>query len=137
MFIFAAKDFNQSYKRLKYLQQIGAYRERQAQYIEGTEKDLHVKINELDNTKKEKSNLLVDQVKEKETLGKQRRTRHRSSLTFQTARRIKRTAKRPATQNSQDQPGNQCSDPQGDSKSRGEEPKAAAKAAAAAAAQRV
>jgi septal ring factor EnvC (AmiA/AmiB activator) len=72
MFIFAAKDFNQSYKRLKYLQQFGSYRERQAQYIEGTEKDLHVKINELDNTKKQKSTLLVDQVKEKETLGKQR-----------------------------------------------------------------
>jgi septal ring factor EnvC (AmiA/AmiB activator) len=73
MFIFAAKDFNQSYKRLKYLQQFGTYRERQAQYIEGTEQDLHVKINELDNTKKQKSTLLVDQVKEKETLGKQRK----------------------------------------------------------------
>lgn len=73
MFLFAAKDFNQSYKRLKYLQQFGAYRERQAQYIMGTEKDLHIKINELDNTKKEKSTLLVDQVKEKETLGKQRK----------------------------------------------------------------
>ncbi|MGZ3749905.1 MAG: murein hydrolase activator EnvC family protein, partial [Mucilaginibacter sp.] len=72
MFIFASKDFNQSYKRLKYLQQFGSYRERQAQYIEGTEKDLHVKINELDNTKKQKSTLLVDQVKEKQTLGKQK-----------------------------------------------------------------
>jgi len=72
MFIFAAKDFNQSYKRLKYLQQFGAYRQRQAQYIEGTENDLHVKINQLDNTKKEKSNLLTDQVKEKQTLGKQK-----------------------------------------------------------------
>ncbi|HEY4196390.1 MAG TPA: peptidoglycan DD-metalloendopeptidase family protein [Mucilaginibacter sp.] len=72
MFIFAAKDFNQSYKRLKYLQQFGAYRERQAQYIMGTEQDLHVKINELDNTKKQKNTLLVDQVKEKETLGKQK-----------------------------------------------------------------
>lgn len=72
MFLFASKDFNQSYKRLKYLQQFGAYRERQAQYIEGTEKDLHVKINELDNTKKQKSTLLVDQEKEKQTLGKQK-----------------------------------------------------------------
>ncbi len=72
MFIFAAKDFNQSYKRLKYLQQFGAYRERQAQYIMGTQQDLHIKINELDNTKKQKNTLLVDQVKEKETLGKQK-----------------------------------------------------------------
>jgi septal ring factor EnvC (AmiA/AmiB activator) len=71
-FIFAAKDFNQAYKRLKYLQQFGTYRERQAQYIEGTEKDLHGKISELDNTKKQKNTLLVDQVKEKQTLGRQK-----------------------------------------------------------------
>ncbi|MEO6851745.1 MAG: peptidase M23, partial [Mucilaginibacter sp.] len=69
MFIFAAKDFNQSYKRLKYLQQFATYRQRQAQYIEGTEQDLHAKINDLDNTKKQKSTLLVDQIKEKVTLG--------------------------------------------------------------------
>lgn len=73
MFIFASKDFNQSYKRLKYLQQFASYRERQANYIMGTEKDLHIKITELDNTKKEKNTLLKDQVKEKETLGKQRK----------------------------------------------------------------
>ncbi len=73
MFIFASKDFNQSYKRLKYLQEFAGYREQQAHYIEGTEKDLHVKINELDNTKKVKSNILVDQIKEKITLGKQKK----------------------------------------------------------------
>jgi septal ring factor EnvC (AmiA/AmiB activator) len=69
MFIFAAKDFNQAYKRLKYLQQIGTYRERQAGYIQETQTELHVKINELDKNKKEKNNLLVDQEKEKKTLG--------------------------------------------------------------------
>src|ERR1700743_2156046 len=72
MFVFAAKDFNQAYKRLKYLQQIGAYRERQAHYIEDTQTELHVKINELDKNKKEKSELLVDQEKEKKTLKVQR-----------------------------------------------------------------
>jgi septal ring factor EnvC (AmiA/AmiB activator) len=77
MFIFAAKDFNQSYKRLKYLQQFAAYRERQAQYIMSTQKDLRVKIGELDNSKKQKSTLLVDQVKEKETLGKQKKDQAR------------------------------------------------------------
>jgi septal ring factor EnvC (AmiA/AmiB activator) len=74
MFIFAAKDFNQAYKRLKYLQQIGNYRERQAGYIQETQVELHVKINELDKNKKEKSNLLSDQLKEKETLGKEKET---------------------------------------------------------------
>jgi septal ring factor EnvC (AmiA/AmiB activator) len=72
MFLFAAKDFNQSYKRLKYLQQIGTYRERQANYIQETQDELHVKINELDKNKKEKSNLLQDQEKEKATLGDER-----------------------------------------------------------------
>ena len=70
MFIFASKDFNQAYRRLKYLQQFGTYRERQAGYIQGTQQDLHVKIVELDRNKKEKNNLLVSQEKEKEELGK-------------------------------------------------------------------
>ncbi|HEY0245117.1 MAG TPA: peptidoglycan DD-metalloendopeptidase family protein [Mucilaginibacter sp.] len=72
MFIFASKDFNQAYKRLKYLQQFGAYRERQADYIQGTEKDLNNKIVELDKDKQEKHTLLVDQEKEKATLGKEK-----------------------------------------------------------------
>ncbi|MDT3404492.1 murein hydrolase activator EnvC family protein [Mucilaginibacter terrae] len=71
MFVFASTDFNQAYKRLKYLQQFGTYRERQAASIQGTQKDLNVKINQLDRTKNEKSNLLQEQKKEKETLGKE------------------------------------------------------------------
>lgn len=72
MFIFAANNFNQAYKRLKYMQQFGDYRQRQARYIEGTQKDLHVKIVELDHDKKEKNNILLDQEKEKEKLGKEK-----------------------------------------------------------------
>ncbi|OCX50733.1 peptidase M23 [Mucilaginibacter sp. PPCGB 2223] len=72
MFVFAAKDFNQAYKRLKYMQQIGAYRERQARYITGTQKDLNNKIVELDKNKAEKNTLLVDQEKQKANLGKEK-----------------------------------------------------------------
>ncbi len=72
MFIFAAKDFNQSYKRLKYLQQIGTYRERQAKYIQAMQAELEVKLLILDKSKKDKSNLLTDQKKEKEVLGKEK-----------------------------------------------------------------
>ncbi|MDB5116085.1 MAG: peptidase [Mucilaginibacter sp.] len=72
MFIFASKDFNQAYKRLKYLQQFATYRERQANHIEATQKDLHVKIVELDKTKEEKHTLLLDQEKEKATLGEEK-----------------------------------------------------------------
>jgi septal ring factor EnvC (AmiA/AmiB activator) len=74
MFIFAAKDFNQAYKRLKELQQFGAYRERQAGYIQGTQKDLGVKIVQLDRDKEEKHSLLLDQEKEKATLGQQKKS---------------------------------------------------------------
>jgi septal ring factor EnvC (AmiA/AmiB activator) len=43
-----------------------------ARSIQGTQQDLHVKINELDRTKNEKSNLLQEQKKEKETLAKEK-----------------------------------------------------------------
>lgn len=73
MFVFAAENFNQAYKRMKYLQQFGSYRERQAESIKNKQDDLHVKINELDKTKKDKSTLLQDQEKEKANLGKEKK----------------------------------------------------------------
>jgi septal ring factor EnvC (AmiA/AmiB activator) len=74
MFIFASKDFNQAYRRLKYLQQFGTYRERQAGYIQGTQKELGIKIIGLDKDKKEKNNLLTEQEKEKIELGRAKQT---------------------------------------------------------------
>lgn len=70
MFIFAAKDFNQAYKRIKYLQQFSQYRKKQAGYIENTQQDLNGKIRILDKTLKEKSELLKEQQRERERLGK-------------------------------------------------------------------
>ncbi|MCX2576333.1 murein hydrolase activator EnvC family protein [Pedobacter sandarakinus] len=70
MFIFASKDFNQAYKRIKYLQQFSQYRKKQAGYIENTQQDLNGKIKVLDKTLREKSDLLKEQEKERERLGK-------------------------------------------------------------------
>jgi septal ring factor EnvC (AmiA/AmiB activator) len=70
MFIFAASDFNQAYKRIKYLQQFGQYRKKQAGYIEGTEKDLSHEIVVLDKDLKSKSSLLKEQEQEKSKLDK-------------------------------------------------------------------
>lgn len=70
MFIFAARDFNQAYKRIKYLQQFGQYRKKQADYIQGTEKNLNYKIVVLDKSLKEKSNLLREQENEQNKLAK-------------------------------------------------------------------
>lgn len=70
MFVFAASDFNQAYKRIKYLQQFGQYRKKQAGYIQGTQKDLNYKIVVLDKNLKQKSSLLHEQESEKDKLGK-------------------------------------------------------------------
>ena len=70
MLIFAAKDFNQAYKRIKYLQQFSQYRKKQAGYIENTQQDLNGKIKVLDRTLREKSDLLREQERERERLGK-------------------------------------------------------------------
>ena len=70
MFIFAAQNFNQSFMRLKYLQQFTSYRKRQAGYIENTQSNLKIQINRLDQNKKEKKLLLQDQEAEKQDLGK-------------------------------------------------------------------
>nr|WP_255900173.1 peptidoglycan DD-metalloendopeptidase family protein [Pedobacter mongoliensis] len=73
MFIFASDNFNQAYKRLKYLQQFGDYRKKQARYIRETQQELGMKITELDRNKKQKSNLLHSQENEKVTLGKEKK----------------------------------------------------------------
>jgi septal ring factor EnvC (AmiA/AmiB activator) len=72
MFLFAAKDFNQGFRRLKYLQQFGQYRQKQAQYILSTNKELHLRIEELGHNREEKSHLLSDQEKERKNLGRER-----------------------------------------------------------------
>lgn len=72
MFIFASENFNQAYKRLKYLQQFGDYRKKQAKYIQETQKELGMKIVELDQNKRQKNNLLHSQENEKVTLGKEK-----------------------------------------------------------------
>lgn len=70
MFIFASETFNQAYKRIKYFQQFGQYRKKQADYIQGTKKNIEYKIVVLDKNLKEKSNLLTEQQQEKIKLGK-------------------------------------------------------------------
>lgn len=72
MFIFAASDFNQAYKRIKYLQQFGQYRKKQAAYIQGTEQQLSNQIVVLDRDLKSKSSLLKEEQTEKSKLDKNR-----------------------------------------------------------------
>lgn len=58
MFMFSSKDFNQAYKRLKYLQQYSSYRKRQAELIIKTKKSIDDKIEKLEGIRTEKQVLL-------------------------------------------------------------------------------
>ncbi|RZK78740.1 MAG: peptidase M23 [Pedobacter sp.] len=87
MFIFAASDFNQAYKRIKYLQQFGQYRKKQSDYITGKEKDLSYKIVILDKNLKEKSNLLHEQENERSKLGKSKSEQAKVLKKFSTEER--------------------------------------------------
>jgi septal ring factor EnvC (AmiA/AmiB activator) len=85
MYIFAARDFNQAYKRMKYLQQFGDYRRKQAKFIEDTQTTIKEKIAQLNRSKLEKDHLKTDQEKEKNTLGtaQSKQAKAVSSLTSQ------------------------------------------------------
>jgi septal ring factor EnvC (AmiA/AmiB activator) len=85
MYVFAARDFNQAYKRMKYLQQFGDYRRKQAKYIEDTQATIKNKIAQLSRNKLEKDHLKTDQEKEKSTLGtaQSKQAKAVSSLTSQ------------------------------------------------------
>lgn len=58
MFILSAKDFNQAYKRLQYLQQYTSFRKKQAQAIKHIHLLLVEKIHELNEKKKFKEELI-------------------------------------------------------------------------------
>ena len=57
MFVFASKDFNQAFKRLKYFEQYSSYRKKQVQIIEQKQDSLHSSITKLSSLKKEKESL--------------------------------------------------------------------------------
>ncbi|PKP53906.1 MAG: peptidase M23 [Bacteroidetes bacterium HGW-Bacteroidetes-1] len=57
MFLFAADDFNQAYRRLKYMQQYTALRQMQIDRIVQTQAKLEKQKNELENEKNEKTQL--------------------------------------------------------------------------------
>jgi len=68
MFVFASKDVNQAYKRLKYIQQYSAYRKGQAAEIIKTQETLTSKIEDLKLSNQEKTVLVSLEESEKQNL---------------------------------------------------------------------
>lgn len=72
MFIFASKDFNQAFKRIKYLQQFTDARKIKVAEIEGVKKEIELKIAQLEADRKTQRELLADQQKERNIIAKDR-----------------------------------------------------------------
>lgn len=72
MFIFASKDFNQAFKRVKYLQQFTDARKIKVAEIEKTEKEIELKLAQLERDKQLQNKLLKEQQDERNVIAKDR-----------------------------------------------------------------
>ncbi|HLR49504.1 MAG TPA: peptidoglycan DD-metalloendopeptidase family protein [Candidatus Sphingobacterium stercoripullorum] len=72
MFVFASKDFNQAFKRVKYLQQFNDARKIKAKEIEETQKSIELKVAQLEQDKKLQQSLLKEQQEERNKINKDR-----------------------------------------------------------------
>lgn len=68
MFLLSSKDFNQAYKRYKYLQQFSEYSRKKGKEIGGKKDALATKIVELNKVKREKEDLLAQKTEENNKL---------------------------------------------------------------------
>lgn len=71
MFVFSSHDFNQAYKRIRYLQQYSAYRKAQADRIQNTMNKLAQKRTQLELQRAEKLSLRVASEREKDQLSRE------------------------------------------------------------------
>ncbi|MFD2597367.1 murein hydrolase activator EnvC family protein [Sphingobacterium corticis] len=79
MFIFASKDFNQGFKRVKYLQQFNDARKVKAAEIEATQKQIQLKLAQLERDKETQAKLLKEQRAERDVIAKDR-SQHQQEL---------------------------------------------------------
>lgn len=68
MFIFASSDFQQAFRRIRYLQDIGEYRRKQASYIKETQAALNAELEKLRNNKNSQIKLLAENEKQRDVL---------------------------------------------------------------------
>ncbi len=73
MYIFAAEDFNQAYKRFKILQEYADYRKRQANEIKSTQEQTALRIKALEADREAKEQLLVEKQREANALSNDKR----------------------------------------------------------------
>ena len=87
MFILAAEDFNQAYRRMKYFQQYSEYRKKQAKQIVISQKNLEYEIEQLKEERAEKVTLLSRKERENAQLTTEKENKNNE------VRRLKRKEK--------------------------------------------
>ncbi len=71
MFIFASRDFNQAFKRIKYLQQLNGSRKQKAVEIAETQREIELKVAQLEASREEHARLLSEQRSERSEIAKE------------------------------------------------------------------
>jgi septal ring factor EnvC (AmiA/AmiB activator) len=83
LFVFAAADFNQAYKRLKYIQEYNEARKKQITVISQKQSELGVQVKDLEQKKSEKKDLLGSEVSEKKDLTQKKEEKEQVLATLQ------------------------------------------------------
>lgn len=83
MFVFASEDFNQAYKRLRYLQQYSEHRRHQAVLIDSTRSQLDVKKQQLEVQRNQKAVLREAEQKQKSILEQDKKEQDRNLANLQ------------------------------------------------------
>lgn len=78
IFIFAAKDFNQAYQRMKYFEQYNEYRKQQALLIQIKQKRLEIKMEDLTAIREQKNTLLTGEERQRQQLTLEREEKNKS-----------------------------------------------------------
>lgn len=73
LFLLSAKDFNQLFRRVRYMREFAAYRQEQVARIEGVKADIQIQSNLIQDNRKEKDSALKAQQRERDQLARNER----------------------------------------------------------------
>lgn len=73
LFLLSAKDFNQLFRRMRYMREFAAYRQQQVERIENVKADIQIQSNLLEDNRREKDAALRTQQRERDQLARNER----------------------------------------------------------------
>lgn len=73
LFLLSAKDFNQLFRRMRYMREFAIYRQQQVERIENIKADIQIQSDLIDDNRKEKDSALKTQQRERDQLARNER----------------------------------------------------------------